>query len=480
MFVLCLVAGCSICWFNTVCFALCTRAFPSPRRRSLALSLSVSFNGASAAFYELLATVLPGHHPPGSSYLLLSATIPLLASAIAIPPALRFSSPMAGADDHSCDEDESEDGVFLLLLGFAVLVGVYLLVLAPSGTAPATRFLLAGGSLLLLPLLCVWRRGGRTRNCPEDLEILRELLPAKVEGSPRGRHGFTDGCGGGFGGRRWLGRDRMSVMGEEHGPRRLVSRVDFWIYYLAYLCGGTVGLVYSNNLGQIGESLGRGEEGTAALVGIYSSCSFYGRLLASFPDLLAGEFPCRTPPNITAGGAGRNVATIVAGRRNGIARTGWLAAGLVPMPAAFFLLAGWGNCGSVLPFCTAAVGLSSGFVFAAAVAVTAELFGAESVGVNHNIVVTNIPLGSLIYGLLAALFYDAGAGGAGCRGWRCYAATFWLWGCITAVGVGFSSALFLRTRLAYATPFPPPLQEGIALLTSNKEKGRPLHRLQCS
>ncbi|CAA7395990.1 unnamed protein product [Spirodela intermedia] len=454
VFILCLMAGCSICWFNTVCFALCTRAFPSPRHRSLALSLSVSFNGASAGFYALLATALPGHHPSGSSYLLLSATIPLLASAVALPPALRFSSPGTVAADHGRNDDESEDGVFLLLLGFAVLAGVHLLLLPPSsGAAPATRLLLGGGSLLLLlPLLRVWRRGGRTRNCPEDLELLRKLLSAKAEGSPRGRHWLA---GGGVGGRRWLGRGRLSAVGEEHGPRRLVSRVDFWVYYLAYLCGGTVGLVYSNNLGQIRESQGRGGESTAALVGLYSSCSFFGRLLASVPDLLAG---------------------------NGIARTGWLAAGLAPMPAAFFLLAGWGNCGGMLPFCTAAVALSSGFVFAAAVAVTAELFGAESVGVNHNILVTNIPLGSLIYGLLAALLYDTGAGSTGCRGRRCYAATFWLWGCITTVGVCFSAALFLRTWAAYTIPFPPPRppKEGIALLSSNNEQGRPLHRLQCS
>jgi hypothetical protein len=31
--------------------------------------------------------------------------------------------------------------------------------------------------------------------------------------------------------------------------------VDFWLYYTAYFCGATVGLVYSNNLGQIAQSL---------------------------------------------------------------------------------------------------------------------------------------------------------------------------------------------------------------------------------
>ncbi|KAE8677499.1 hypothetical protein F3Y22_tig00111506pilonHSYRG00113 [Hibiscus syriacus] len=40
--------GCSICWFNTVCFVLCIKNFPA--NRALALSLTVSYNGVSAAF----------------------------------------------------------------------------------------------------------------------------------------------------------------------------------------------------------------------------------------------------------------------------------------------------------------------------------------------------------------------------------------------------------------------------------------------
>lgn len=161
----------------------------------------------------------------------------------------------------------------------------------------------------------------------------------------------------------------------------------------------------------------------------------------------------------------------VGGREKGRpARTGWLAAGLAPMPVAFFLLAGGGSSAGVLLVCTAMVGLSSGFVFAAAVSVTAELFGADSVGVNHNILVSNIPLGSLLYGLLAAHVYDAGARGGVvsapsghgvgvavvCMGEQCYAGTFRWWGCITTVGLTCNAALFLRTREAYGRFFESP------------------------
>lgn len=72
-------------------------------------------------------------------------------------------------------------------------------------------------------------------------------------------------------------------LGEEHSFRLLISRLEFWLYYVAYFCGGTIGLVYSNNLGQIAQSLG---QSSSTLVTIYSSFSFFGRLLSAAPDFM--------------------------------------------------------------------------------------------------------------------------------------------------------------------------------------------------
>lgn len=138
------------------------------------------------------------------------------------------------------------------------------------------------------------------------------------------------------------------------------------------------------------------------------------------------------------------------------ARTGWLAIALFPTPVAFFLLASSGSELS-LHIGTALVGLSSGFIFAAAVSITSELFGPNSLGVNHNIVITNIPVGSLLYGLLAAIVYDTNATSSlgfeidsvVCMGRKCYFTTFILWGGISILGLVSSVLLFLRTRYAY-------------------------------
>lgn len=139
------------------------------------------------------------------------------------------------------------------------------------------------------------------------------------------------------------------------------------------------------------------------------------------------------------------------------ARTGWLAIALIPTPIAFILLA-TSTSAAALKTGTALIGLSSGFIFAAAVAITSELFGPNSVSVNHNILITNIPIGSLLYGFVAALIYDANAfimpeGLMGdtlvCMGRKCYFWTFVWWGGMSVLGLACSVLLFLRTKHAY-------------------------------
>lgn len=82
-----------------------------------------------------------------------------------------------------------------------------------------------------------------------------------------------------------MGKDQLVMLGEEHRARMLVRRLDFWLYYIAYFCGGTIGLVYSNNLGQIAQSLGNSSD-TSALITIYSAFSYFGRLLSAAPDYM--------------------------------------------------------------------------------------------------------------------------------------------------------------------------------------------------
>ncbi|KAL3330706.1 hypothetical protein AABB24_034496 [Solanum stoloniferum] len=460
VFFLCLLAGSSITWFNTVCFVLCIKNFPS--NRPLALALTVSFNGVSAALYNLAAISLN----PSSThiYLLLNAFIPLLTSIVSLIPILR----QPPVDPLSSDSIKHEQLIFVLLNFLAIITGFYLLFVHSNDLSTA-RVIFGGAILfLVLPLGIpgiIYARDWFQRKVfssftlqgsgfllvdDDDLEFHREFLSrenSQISVTSYGVNGdgptltlsltrFIGSSGDGDEGccGKMIGEDQLFMLGEEHKVEMLVKRVDFWLYYFAYFCGGTIGLVYSNNLGQIAQSLGHTSM-TSTLITLYSSFSFFGRLLSAAPDFIRLKFY--------------------------FARTGWLAIALVPTPIAFFLVAASGN-EAALQAGTALIGLSSGFIFAAAVSITSELFGPNSVGVNHNILITNIPIGSLLYGFLAALIYDnnAAAGFATfsiqmvndsvvCMGRKCYFSTFIWWGCLAILGLVSSVLLFLRTRPAY-------------------------------
>ncbi|XP_021855888.2 protein NUCLEAR FUSION DEFECTIVE 4 isoform X2 [Spinacia oleracea] len=456
VFFLCLLSGCSICWFNTVCFVLCIKNFPA--NRALALSLTVSFNGVSAALYTLAAnSINPSSNP---LYLLLNALIPLLTSFAALIPILRQPE----LDPLPSVAVQRDSLIFFFLNFLAVCTGFYLLFLTSStNDMISSRFLFGGATFLLFLPLCIpgivyardWFKEVHSNfqiDGPgfilvdhDDLELHKEmstrggdyaldamsLLGNRNANGDRSTksilNGKNDVCCGTV-----IKKDQLVMLGEEHSASELVCRVDFWLYYIAYFCGGTIGLVYSNNLGQIAQSLGQSSS-TSSLITLYSSFSFFGRLLSATPDYIRAKFY--------------------------FARTGWLAIALIPTPIAFFLLTGSGTA-LTLQTGTALIGLSSGFIFAAAVSITSELFGPSSVGVNHNILITNIPIGSLVYGLLAAVVYDSHAGNSTqkismvtdtvvCMGRHCYFWTFFWWGCLSVVGLFSCLLLFLRTKHAY-------------------------------
>ncbi|KAG2318406.1 hypothetical protein Bca52824_011619 [Brassica carinata] len=445
VFICCLLAGLSICWFNTVCFVLCISNFPA--NRSLALSLTVSFNGVSAALYTLAYNAINPTSP--ELYLLLNALIPLVISFTAIIPILR-QPPFEPLPPDGVRRDSL---MFLLLNILAALNGVYLLLFESNSSDVTSARLLFGGSIILLILpLCIpglviarnWylrtihasfrlEGSGFILVDPDELELHKGMLAHEAN-----RESYEDvvqntvktiAAEEGGADELLITRGQLEMLGTEHSLRQLLCRADFWLYYIAYFCGGTIGLVYSNNLGQIAQSLGQSSN-TTTLVTLYSSFSFFGRLLSATPDYIRAKFY--------------------------FARTGWLAIALLPTPIALFLLASSGTV-SALQAGTALIGLSSGFIFAAAVSITSELFGPNGVGVNHNILITNIPIGSLIYGFLAALIYDS-HGSTGiksmtdsvvCMGRGCYYWTFVWWGCLSVLGLGSSLVLFIRTRRAY-------------------------------
>eukprot|EP00253_Pinus_taeda_P009313 PITA_09313 len=231
-------------------------------------------------------------------------------------------------------------------------------------------------------------------------------------------------------------------LGEEHGIMQLLRSFDFWLYYLVYFCGGTVGIVYMNNLGQIVQSLGYSN--TPILVSLVSSFGFFGRIASGLPDYIqkCGKLRKYRP----------------------LPRPGWIGIWMVPMFAAFFMLRFMNPTSSVVLYTsTAIVGTSTGAISAIAIPISSEMFGMKSFGVNHNIIVTNIAFGSLLFGEVAGIIYDDSPSSSSgmpkhpkdsadwhlCMGTQCYEKSFLMWGCVCLFGILLCVVLCMRTRELY-------------------------------
>ncbi|GAB2212241.1 hypothetical protein Droror1_Dr00025592 [Drosera rotundifolia] len=252
VFLLCLLAGGSICWFNTVCFILCNRIFST--NWALAISLTVSFNGVSAALYALAANSI---NPSSDSlYLFLNAVIPLITSCPALIPILR----QPALEPLPPEAVQHDNLIFILLNILAVITGFYLLFLSSVGTTQMSASILFGGAifLLVLPFFIpgiVYARKWfkQTINSSFRFERSGFILVDDADLELHKEHSMREGstlsllhvnrsmtwakselCRGSV-----IGNDQLVMLGEEHPAWFLLRRLDFWLYYVAYFCGDT-------------------------------------------------------------------------------------------------------------------------------------------------------------------------------------------------------------------------------------------------
>ncbi|KAI7992853.1 Protein NUCLEAR FUSION DEFECTIVE 4 [Camellia lanceoleosa] len=133
-----------------------------------------------------------------------------------------------------------------------------------------------------------------------------------------------------------------------------------------------------------------------------------------------------------------------------LSRSALIAIIMIPMPASFFLLTS--DSSICLYISTSILGACSGAIAAIASSTTSELFGCQNASINQNIVLTSIPVGSLLLGHLAALNYDRerGSNYGECTGFNCQKKTFFIWGIICSMRTILSSVQHLRTQKFYS------------------------------
>ncbi|KAF8010484.1 hypothetical protein BT93_J1196 [Corymbia citriodora subsp. variegata] len=424
VFLLTALAGNSICWINTVCYIVAIRNFPL--HRQVVVGLTTSYQGLSASVYtDIVDTAFNRHGGMASAqaYMLLSSVLPM-ATSLATAPFIRdvnAGNLRAGRNAH---------GGFIILYVITIATGVYAVVSSMgsvSGWLPAVNNAIGMGIFLAVPAVVPLAEGLKHFKA-----LTQKRLHDVVSVDENGEHRHDKIVVG----------DReeevtavapceeMAInigVREELGARDMVRRVEFWLYFFVYLLGATLGLVFLNNLGQIAES--RGCSKTSSLVTLSSSFGFFGRLIPSLFDCL------------------------LARRKYMVARPASIAGLMAPMVAAYFLLLSPAMV--ALYASTAVIGICTGAITSIAVATTTELFGTKNFGVNHNIVVANIPIGSFVFGYAAALLYrrrspGGGGGGQKCMGMECYNTTFVIWGCLCLLGTVLALLLYARTREFYS------------------------------
>ncbi|XP_040993786.1 protein NUCLEAR FUSION DEFECTIVE 4-like [Juglans microcarpa x Juglans regia] len=437
IFVLTVVAGNSICWINTVCYVVAIRNFPSDHQ--LAVGLTTSYLGLSAKIYTDTVNAAFSYSPVerAKAYLLLSSILPVIVSVIAAPLTreVEVGRPRnMGVGFIAMFVITMATGVYSVISSLASISGK----LSPLGHAIGTGvFLLAP---LAIPVAEKIIEVVRKCNVNIEKKVYHFTIEDNIEGAERMEIEVKDKRGEVAGEVRQEseGAETMDQISgvkesgdqggdvhviEEIGVKVMLKRLEFWLYFFVYFFGATLGLVFLNNLGQIAES--RGYSGTSSLVSLSSSFGFFGRLMPSLMDY----YFLRTKRTIS------KPASIVAL--------------MAPTAGAFFLLVS--NTNLSLQVSTAIIGVCCGAITSVAVSTTTELFGTKNFSVNHNVVVVNIPIGSFLFGFLAAILYSKeGKGDNGeCMGVECYRNTFIIWGSLCFLGTFLALILYARTRKLY-------------------------------
>lgn len=211
---------------------------------------------------------------------------------------------------------------------------------------------------------------------------------------------------------------------EDLNVLQAMSTLNFWLLFVAMLCGMGSGLATINNMSQLGESLGYTTMETNTFVSLWSIWNFLGRLGAGYlSDVLLhnGEWPRPLLMAIT-------LAT--------------MAVGHLIIASGFY-----GN----LYVGTFLVGICYGSQWSLMPTISAEIFGLGDMATIFNTIAIASPVGSYIFSVrVIGFIYDREASGDGsCSGTYCFMLSFLIMAFVAFCGFLVSITLFFRTRRFY-------------------------------
>jgi hypothetical protein len=220
--------------------------------------------------------------------------------------------------------------------------------------------------------------------------------------------------------------DNKILQDEEHlNLLQAMRTANFWLLFLAMMCGMGSGLATINNMSQIGESLSYTTVEINNLVSLWSIWNFLGRFGAGY----ISDYLLHT---------------------RGWARPLLMAITLATMTVGHIVIASGfpGNLyiGSIL------VGICYGSQWSLMPTISSDIFGVRHMGTIFNTIAIASPAGSYIYSVrVIGYIYDKEASGDddSCYGTRCFMLSFLIMAAVAFLGFLVAVALFFSTRRFY-------------------------------
>lgn len=365
-----------------------------------ALSLKGFVGLSGAMLIQLYETICPGDP---KSFILLLAVVPSLLSVLVMPLVRIYET-------RTVDEKKHLDGLSTLSLIIAAYLMIIIIVKSTFGLPSWANSVTLAILLVLLasPLLIVIR--ARRDNVEKPLSPDYSPLADNLEATTSGE---------------------ILVLDEDKSLNILqaMRKVDFWLLFLAMICGMGSGISTINNMRQIGESLRYSSIEINSLLSLWSIWNFIGRFGAGYvSDLLLHS--------------------------KGWPRPLLMAATLGTMTVGHLIIAS-GFQGNLYPG-SIIVGVCYGSQWSLMPTITSELFGVKHMGTIYNTISIASPMGSYIFSVrLIGYIYDQTITGEGntCYGPHCFRLSFVIIASVAFLGFLVSCVLVFRTKMLYQQIF---------------------------
>ncbi|KAK4427226.1 hypothetical protein Salat_1491500 [Sesamum alatum] len=207
-----------------------------------------------------------------------------------------------------------------------------------------------------------------------------------------------------------------------------IRTLNFWLLFVAMLCGLGSGLATINNISQIGESLGYTARERSTMVSLWSIWNFLGRFGAGFvSDILM--------------------------HKKGWPRPLFMVIALATMAAGHVMIA-LGFRGN-LYLALLLVGVCFGSQWCLMPTITSEIFGVQHMGTIYNTIAVANPLGSYILSVrVIGYIYDreerSEVGSSSCSGAHCFRLSFFILAAVSFAGALVALVFMIKTRAQYA------------------------------